>query len=269
LRVLAVLCLALLAALAMSASPASARKLHLFKEVFGSAAQPKDQTFALTVDQSSGDILVMRVGLGSPTAIKRYNPDGTPHNFSALGTNAIDGKEGPDETPQAGLSFGGSTESQIAVDNSGTATDGNIYVTQGFPNLINIFSSSGAYLGQLTAAGATSFSEACGVAVDSSGAVYVGDYTSGIHKFVPSANPPINTDHVATFTTTTQPCTLAAGTGPTAGFLFPARYQGAISKIDSSTGELKYTVSPTQYLTVAVAVDPGTGHVYGQGCSTR
>jgi hypothetical protein len=240
------------------AIPASAIKVHVFKETFGSAAQPSFGAQGIAIDQSTGDVLVMDV---AASTISRYNADGTAANFSALGTNAIDGKGSGDETPQNGLSFAGPYASQIAVDNSGTATDGNIYVTQGSPNAVDVFSKTGTYLGQLTAAGATNFSEACGVAVDPSGAVYVGDYSAGIHKFVPAANPPVNTDNTATFTTTTNPCALAAGAGPTAGFLFAAQYGGPISKLDSSTGELKYTVSPGSHVTITV--NPGNGYVYG------
>jgi hypothetical protein len=265
---------AALTALMVVAIPASASKTHGFKETFGSAAQPSfTSARGIAVDQSTGDVLVMDAG--SPPSIKRYNPDGTAANFSGLGTNVIDG-EGTgncatvpadcDQTPQNGLSFASANESQLAVDNSGTATDGNIYVTQGSPNAINIFSSEGKSLGQLTAAGVTGFSEACGVAVDPSGAVYVGDYSSGIKKFVPAANPPVNADHVATFTSVSSPCTLAAGAGATAGFLFPATYGGPIEKIDSGTGELKYTVSSDSNTTVSV--DPGSGHVYAATEST-
>jgi hypothetical protein len=250
------------------AIPASATKVHLFKETFGSVAQPSfTGARGIALDQSSGDLLVMDVG-GTPS-IKRFNPDGTPANFSALGTNAIDGKGNGecatvpadcDQTPQNGLGFAETNESQIAVDNSGTATDGNIYVTQNSPNAINVFSEEGEYLGQLTAAGATPFSEACGVAVDPAGAVYVGDFSGGIHKFLPAANPPVNADNTADFTTVTNPCTLAAGAGPTAGFLFAAKFGGPISKLDSATGEVKYVVSPDTNTTVSV--DPVSGHVY-------
>ncbi len=252
--------------LAFAAPQASALKFHAFKEVFGSAAQPSFEARAIAIDQSTGDVLVMDK-TDETSTVKRFNADGTPDNFSALGTNVIDGQGGPDTTPQNGLEFGGVSESQIAVDNSGTTTDGNIYVTQGFPNLINVFSSTGAYLGQLTAAGATDFSESCGVAVDSAGAVYVGDSSAGIHKFVPAANPPLNADHTSTFTTTTQPCTLAAGAGATAGFLFPAQYEGPVSKIDSATGELKYTVAPGFHTTVTV--NPANGHVYAASGSVE
>jgi hypothetical protein len=252
--------LAMAVALLLAATPAAASKKHLFQETFGSAAQPSfGSPLSVAIDQSSGDVLVMDEG-GTPS-IKRFKPDGTPDNFSALGTNAIDGQGAGDETPEGGLGFAGAFQSQIAVDNSGGATDGNIYVTQGFPNLINVFSEDGEYLGQLTAANATSFTEACGVAVDSSGAVYVGDYSNGIHKFVPAANPPVNADHTATFTATSEPCTLAAGASATAGFLFPAQYFGPISKIDSATGAFEYTVSSDGHVTVAV--NPANGNVFG------
>jgi hypothetical protein len=267
---LAVLLAALASITAMMAlgSPgASAAGFHPFLETFGSAAQPSfSNAKGIAIYQATGDVYVMDDG--PPASIKRYNPDGTPDNFSALGSNVIDGAGGADLTPEGGLGFANASESQIAIDNSGGATDGNIYVTQSSPNAINIFSSTGAYLGQLTAAGATPFSEACGVAVDPAGAVYVGDYSSGIHKFVPAANPPLNADHTATFTTTTNPCTLAAGAGATAGFLFPAQNLGPISKIDSSTGEVKYTVSEGS--TKTVFVDPATGHLYAlQGSESR
>lgn len=242
----------------LGAAGAGATGFHPYLETFGSAAQPNfGSSKGVAIYQATGDVYVMDDS--SPPSIKRYNADGTPHNFSALGTNAIDGKEGADATPQEDLGFAGPSESQIAIDNSGGPTDGNIYVTRSSPNAIDIFSPTGAYLGRLTAAGATGFTEACGVAVDPSGAVYVGDYDSGIHKFVPAANPPVNADHTATFTTTTNPCTLAAGAGPTAGFIFPAQYNGPISKIDSSTGDLKYSFSSN---VTTVSADPASGHVY-------
>jgi hypothetical protein len=245
-------------ALMVVAAPVGA-KTHLFKEAFGSAAQPSfGSARGIAVDQSTGDVLVMDAE-GTPS-IKRYKPDGTAADFSALGTNVIDGQGAGDETPQNGLAFSSAAESEIAVDNSGTATDGDIYVTQSYPHVINIFAGTGAYLGQLTESTGGPFSEACGVAVDPAGAVYVGDYSGGIHKFVPSTNPPVNADNTANFTTVTTPCTLAAGAGPTAGFLFPATYSSEISKIDSSTGEVKYTVSDDSNTTVSV--DPTSGHVY-------
>ena len=247
-------------ALALAAIPASASKFHLFEETFGSVEQPTFETpRGIAVDQSTGDVLVMDAG--TPDSIKRFNADGTPDEFSATGSNVIDGEGSGDETPQGGLAFANGQESQIAVDNSGAETDGDIYVTNSNPDLINIFSEDGEYLGQLTESSAGAFSEACGVAVDGSGSVYVGDYSGGIHRFTPAANPPVNSDSSANFSSVTNPCTLAAGAGATNGFLFAAKYNGPIYKLDSGSGELKYQVSTDNNRTVSV--DPETGHVYG------
>jgi hypothetical protein len=234
-------------------------EIHPFLETFGSAAQPNfTNAEGLAVDQSNGDVLVIDAGAHT---VSRWNPDGTPASFSALGTNVIDGQGSGDGTPQNGL-FGSYTaearEVEVAVDESGGSTDGNIYVTDSSHHLIDIFSSAGAYLGQLTASSEGSFGEACGVTVDPSGAVYVGDYNGKIHKFVPSANPPVTADNTANFSYP-EACNLAAGAGPSAGSIFAESYGGALAKIDSSTGEVRYAIASG---VTTVAVDPTSGHVY-------
>jgi hypothetical protein len=248
---------ALLLLACLAPASALAALSHPSLGAFGSANQPSfGNAEGLAVDQSSGDLLVIDAQAGT---VSRYNPDGTPADFSALGTNAIDGKGGADETPQAGLSFSGAKEVQVAVDNSGGATDGDIYLTQSGALLIDIFGEDGSYLGQLTAAGLTPFGEACGVGVDSAGAVYVGDYNGVVHKFVPSANPPVNSDSTANFTRG-EACTLVAGAGSSAGYVFSNSYNaGELIKIDSSSGEEKYPVSSGN---TTVSVDPASGHVF-------
>jgi hypothetical protein len=238
-------------------SSALAAKQHLPLGIFGSAAQPSfGDPLGLAVDQSNGDLLVIDK---EARAISRYHADGTPDDFSALGTNVIDGKSGPDETPQAGLTFGNVAEVQLAVDSSGGVADGDIYVTQSGNHLIDIFAADGTYLGQLTESSEGSFGEACGVAVDPSGSVYVGDFNGKIHKFTPTTNPPTTTDNVTNFSFG-QACALAAGVGPTAGYLFASHFEGPVAKLDSSTGAVQYTVAGGEHR--AVVVDPGSGHVY-------
>jgi hypothetical protein len=248
-----------------SAGPSG--ETHPFLETFGSAAQPGfGNAEGLAVDQSSGDLLVIDSSAGT---VSRYNPDGTPANFSALGTNMIDGKGTGDGTPQNGLSFGGPEEAQIAVDNSGTETDGDIYVVQNGARLVDVFASSGAYLGKIDqykqgphAEGELAgLSEPYGVAVDPDGAVYVSDFGPGIHKYVPSANPPVNTDSTANFSYGAAG-PVAAGSGPSAGFIFADTYYGYgghLRKLDSSTGEEKYELASG---VTTVSVDPTSGHVY-------
>jgi len=242
---------------------------HPFLETFGSAAQPSfSYATSVAVDQSSGDLLVVDPEAGT---ISRFKPDGTPDNFSALGTNVIS------ETPEGAIRFPSAEERrrssvQVAVDNSGTATNGDIYVATGTQeeSRIDIFASSGAFLGKLDeykeGAGADGsllhFSErACGVAVAPNGDVYASDSGGFVHKYVPSANPPTAADNSANFSYP-EACTLAAGIGPTAGFVFVDSYgggEGELAKLDGSTGAIKYAISSGVR---TVSVDPSSGHVY-------
>jgi IPT/TIG domain/Divergent InlB B-repeat domain len=241
---------------------------HPFLETFGSAEQPSfTEGMGMAVDQSTGDLLVID---GETDTVSRWNPDGTPAEFSALGTNVIDGKLGPegkecaeepascDETPEEGLFFGGAGESQVAVDNSGGATDGNIYVTYSIsPHAIEVFDEDGTFLGQLTESSEGAFGEPCGVAVDPSGNVYVGDFAGAIHKYEPSANPPLNGDNVANFSFGGG-CVLAAGAGPTAGFIFPAHFFGSAVKMDATNGTEEYEI---ESFTTTLSVDPSSGRL--------
>jgi hypothetical protein len=246
------------------AVPALAGETHVFQETFGSVAQPSfGGAQGLAIDQSNGDVLVMD---GTANTIRRFNPDGTASDFSALGANVIDGSGGEDATPQGGLVLGPHFLSQVAVDNSGGATDGNIYVTNRATgaHLINIFAATGEFLGQLTAAGAGAFTEVRGVTVDSAGAVYVSAGVEGgapaIHKFAPSANPPVNTDYAApSLTGVSTPSLLAAGTGPTAGFLFARASGEVIAKLEIATNTQKYTFGSE---VDTLSLDPATGHPY-------
>lgn len=249
-----------------------------FRGLFGDMAQPgfvRDE--GLAVEPATGDLLVIDVG-GAQKSVSKFAPDGQGAPFTALGTNVIDGKLGPGgepcaeesqscdltPTPPNGGVLGsinlGPKEVQVAVAPPGSAasTAGNIYVTNGQARVVDIFGSNGAYVGQLTKAGAIDFGEVCGVAVDPFGAVYVADFNGKVHKFVPSSDPPVNTDHVASFSAT-EPCGLAAGLGATAGFVFVNSWEsGTLTKIDATTGESKYVVDTGN--TTAV-VDPQTGHL--------
>ena len=261
---------------ALLSTPASVRAAGAppFLETFGAAEQPSFiSPVGLAFDQSNNDLLVIDV---EAKTISRYNSDGTSSNFSALGTNVIDGAGGADKTPEEGLAFGNANprELQITVDNSGGATDGNIYVTQRIDEepidifLIDIFAEDGTFLGQLTEfntgpiaeGAAVEFEKTCGVAVDPAGTVYVSDlFAEEIHKYVPSGSFPVNGDNTANFA---RPIagTLAAGAGPTDGFIFSNEFGGDLGKLNSTTGVEQYAVDTGENLTVTV--DPASGRVF-------
>jgi hypothetical protein len=274
-----------LACLVMAA-PAGASKTHLFEEDFGSAAKPTfSSANALAVDPDSGDVLVYDAGAHT---LSRFHADGTPSAFAALATNVIDGKGGGecpavaadcDQTPQNGfdsIAYAGSQ--QIAIDDSGGVTDGNIYLTQGESgtNVLDVFSSDGEYLGQITSAGGVKLGAGggfpyspSGVAVDGNGSIYLsGPFEERIHKYVPSGNPPTDADFAGSFTAS-EPFSLAVGVGSGAGALFSSRYllsrEGGANApltyaLDASSFDLSYEVDGVSPATLSV--DPASGHLY-------
>ncbi|HVT00134.1 MAG TPA: hypothetical protein VHE08_06415 [Solirubrobacterales bacterium] len=267
---LAPVALVALLALAIASSASAASYQRPFKEVFGTVEQP---TFinpqVLAVDPNTGDVLVAD---SSTKAMTRFHADGTPAPFSALGSNKIDGARGAggrtraecdvepescDETPQNGLEFrsasaaGGAAQQQIAIDGSSGPTKGDIYVAQsrtGRPGqgLVDIFSSEGRYLGQLTATELGPLTEPCGLAVDPTGALYVavGSIGSGaqheIAKYVPGGNPVTNVDNLANFPVKNAfTCNMAAGVGQSTGWLFAAiSNENSSIKVNETTGEV-------------------------------
>lgn len=271
---------ALLGLLAASAAATSYQRP--FEGAFGSAQQPTFEVpQGIAVDPSTGDVLVGNTAVadGEEKTITRFNADGTTTAFAALGSNAIDGKAGPggkpcaeepascDKTPQNGLEFRG--EDQITVD----PINGDIYVTQTSKSLVDVFSSEGKYLSQLTAAGFKGIGETCGVAVDPSGNIYIagtfGD-VRGIAKFASTGAPPTNADNTAVFPTKGYEvlCNLAVGSGPSAGWVFAAaglsnsngsefNTRARTLKVNEETGE--FSEFAKGYYG-AVTVDPTTGN---------
>ncbi|MFT3864757.1 MAG: hypothetical protein QM729_10835 [Solirubrobacterales bacterium] len=272
---------ALLCIFLLAAAPAGAAKTHVFLETFGSAAHPTlYKARGMAVDQQTGELYVIDV---KAQALYRFDEDGTPSDFSALGTNVI---EGFDFRSEPGVP----TEGEVAIDESGTATDGDIYVTQPLTHDVEIFNSAGERIGTLTGnseetyeeASSAEYSTPCGVAVDAAGRVFVSiggpleGAESRIYEYTPTANPPANADageSVATEVPNT--CDLAVGTGANAGLLFSAFSEtgrwGAAA-IDPETGAAEIFMEETHAVN-AIALDPETGHVYtgsaGEGAFPR
>jgi hypothetical protein len=200
-------------------------------------------------------------------SVSRYHADGTPAEFTALGSNAIDGLAGPDLTPQKGLHFNVAKLVQVGVDESSDETAGEIYVTQGDNQKLDVFGANGEHLGELTQYEGTPGNEAtlqglgrvCGVAVDLAGDVFVADLGSGIHKYDPKGAVVTNADNVANFTSVESPCGLAAGRGASAGSLFAVSLSsGGLAKLDATSGAVQYEISKGN---TTVSVDPTSGNV--------
>jgi hypothetical protein len=154
----------------------------------------------VAVDQFTGDIYIAERGSGG--RIARFDSTGAPKNFAVPG--------GSNRIANAGI--GGQGEAQVAFDSApASPLKGSIYARNG-AGTVAVYAESGEKVGSLTG-----FSEACGVAVDPSGVLYVGDYSfGGVRRFEPVAVPsiPIEKDDYTETSVKTlgiNPCAVGAG----------------------------------------------------------
>ena len=256
---LTTLCL-LAGCLVLSGPPAFAVLRHPFIGSFGATGAgslfvvPND----VTVDQSTGDVYVVDV---EAKVVYKFDASGEPTNFSALGSNVLNGSA----TPQGSFSFDRPSAAQVAVDESGPSspTDGDIYVTDSNDRVVDVFGPGGEYLGsQLSVSG-----EPCGVAVDPAGNVYIGNYNgSEIDKFTPHANPVVNGDFVSKLSGVPNPCYVAVDS---AGNIYANQYQGPLTQdplasfpVSGSASALNTPFDPNSVFVFGVGVDPVTNDVY-------
>jgi hypothetical protein len=237
-----------LAAFALTAT-ASASGTPTLQSSFGAFVRPQ----AITVDQSTGDVYVLDAGTAN---VQRFDADGDPTAFTATGSNVLDGST----TPQGAFSFDSpSGGAQIAVDNSGGATDGDIYVvssgSDAFHGVIDIFGATGAYRGQLPSPDAgTALTELCGVAVGPSGTVYAGDYYGNVDRWTPAASPATSADYDAQITGLAQNTCAVAVTYAGAGAL--TKYQASDFGTHAPAG------TTIDFAATALAVDPSNDDLY-------
>ncbi len=172
---------------------------------FGSFSRESPQ--ALAVDQASGDVYALDTSGGK---LLRFTSSGAPADFTA----------GPGATTNeiSGLSFQEfASIDQVAVDNSGGPSDGDVYVTQSSSGIVKVFSSDGEPLGTLTGEKTPEGSlggEVCGVAVDqSNGDLYVASYNNRIWRYLPSGAMVAEKDYSGGISTTIHPCSLAVAKG--------------------------------------------------------
>jgi hypothetical protein len=229
------------------AGPSGTALTRVYQSSFGSFSFGDPQ--ALTVDQSTGDVYAISPSAGT---VSRFTSAGAPDNFTSgpdSGTNTL-----------TGLSFDGPSAAEVAVAPAGAVggTAGDIYVAS-FAG-IDIYASSGAHLGQITQANGAGFEEACGVATDNSGKVYIGDYGAKVDRYVPSANPATNTDYDAQITGVSTPCNIAADS---TGAIYASTWStGPLTKHPATDFGTSNAGTLIDTSSRAVSVDPSTDDVY-------
>jgi hypothetical protein len=193
---------------------------------------------SVAVDQSSGDVYVFDQGR---EAIFKFDAAGEPVDFSSTGTNEIEGV----------ASSGPGAEQQIAVDGSAGLDKGDIYLATN--EVVDIYSAAGVKLGELTGG------EACGVAVDAMGAVYVGFYPNTVSKYVPSSNPVTNADETESLSGLPSICNVAVDGE---GSVYAATYSGGVHKYSAlQFGALEAEGTLIDEHGSTLAADPTTNHV--------
>jgi hypothetical protein len=215
--------------LALTAAPALALEGHALSSSFGlggvGAGEFKNIQ-GLAVDQSSGDVYVYD-NTGSGT-VYRFSATGEPLDFSGLASNAI-----------TGVGIAGLDEQELAIDSSPGPDRGDLYVANG--SEVEIYSdTTGQRLGALTGG------EMCGVAVDPTGAVYVGIYGSTVKRYVPKANPVTSSDYTSSLVGVQQVCNVAVDGE---GNIYVNSYNGAVRKYAAAqltTGEATAVTMPPE-----------------------
>jgi hypothetical protein len=263
-RRLAVALCALAVALTALSGPALAADTHLFEGSFDGSATPAGAFSSpgrMAIDQSADLLYVIDTFNG---AVVKFDVSGspsspTPQDFSALGSPALDGGGAgeADETPQGAFGFSG--DADIAVDNSGTATDGNVYVVleSGF---LYAFDGSGTFLyaldgtdpdgpDPLEGTPTSSLDNPCGVAVGADGSIYVSGYfASAVRKLTPAGGSATYASEVAVGS---PACHIAVDSSDS---LYVNHYGGDVEKFDSA-GVSQGVVDPGSANSVAVAPD--------------
>lgn len=168
----------------------------------------------------------------------------------SAGTFAPVGGSFPLAVPTASL------ETDLAVDNSGGSSDGNVYYASNGPQVLG-FDSTGAELAgwPVEAAGT-----ACGAAVDSSGHIWVGRSTRTILEFGPAGGPALKAVKVKP--TVEVACKLAVDPG-TDDLYVPNAYGGPFYRYIATTGYgTAQQLSPYGFFYSRIAVDGARGVIY-------
>jgi uncharacterized repeat protein (TIGR01451 family) len=233
------------AALALLVGPVFAASTHEYSGTSfgpdGTLGTTFEHSGSVAIDQSTHDVYAADYGAG---AIYKFNEKGEEAEFSALASNKI-----------AGLSLL-ATESQIAVDSSSHV----IYSAGGEHSSLKAFQANGepAEFSALASHEIGGFADLCGVAVDSAGDIYAGDYGTGVHIYAPTG------EEVASFPTT-QSCNLAVDSH---GDVYVNHWEQSVEKFAPSAYPVTHATTYASEGTVdetptfGVTIDPSSDDLY-------
>ena len=230
---LACLALALCAAL-LTAAPSLADTPVLDTTFDGGPSHTLSNPGRLAADDATGDVYVLDLGNDE---VVRYTSNGA----------FVDALSGADV---AGGTFGFGGEDDIAVDNSGGATQGYVYVASELGSNVVAYDAAGNLIWQGMPAG---FSDVCGVAVDASGQLWASDFSGGVQQLSTADGSPIGSPVV----TTGDTCHIAFDAS---GDLYLNHWNGGVDKYAAPD----YTTSSQieSFVASDVATDFVTGDVY-------
>jgi DNA-binding beta-propeller fold protein YncE len=178
------------------------------------------------VDETTGSVYVLDQG---HDVVSKFTPDGVATPFAATGSSSLNGAATP-----AGV-FGLNDEADISVDNSGTASQGRVYVNAD-AGPVNAFAPDGSYLWQIPA---DLLGYDCGTAVDGDGHLWVSDrYEGEALEFAATSATPEEIGRVEA--TGGSPCRLSVDPE---GNLYLNVYNGKVDKYVG--GAFDSTLDPT------------------------
>jgi len=202
---------------------------------------------SLAIDDAAGSLYVLDSG---KKVVDKFNLAGEAQNFVATGTSSLDGSA----TPQ-GVFPEGDPWGDIAVDNSGGANQGNIFVSGQGSAPLNAFDSGGDYLWQI---GEGVFGYDCGIAVDASGHLWVGDEPAHqAREFDNAGSPPAQIGEVTDTSGSERPCRVGLDAG---GNLYIVQEKSQVDKYVG--GVFASTIDAASTNDVTIDQSSGTGHIF-------
>ncbi len=248
----AMFCMVLCGLLFWSA-PVFALEEHVFSGSFGGEGSAGGQFFGpagVAVSQASGDVYVVD---SDNNRVEQFTSSGV----FVLEFNGSSAPAGPFESPEG-----------IAVDNSVNPLDpsaGDVYVADVGHHVIDKFSSTGAYIGELKEASpGVPFERIDGVAVDPNGVLWVYQENNEIDKFSDALANGFVLKREAPFAPFSGQPGLAVDSEDS---LYIAHRVAALAKLDGEGNLVRSEMAPNEEVT-GVGVDLSNDNVYLANGST-